>query len=105
MATSKTQDIKTFKNQTGYWEHDGAFSVELTPSADKSIVPPNAEIRVDTVHVRHGRIKQTIGGIQLYSEGSPLSTGATHTSRSFATEAAISCGSTITTDKFHLSTA
>ncbi len=72
MTTRQTQDIKVFRNPTGYWEYDGAFSVELTPDADKSIVPPSAEIRGDVVHVRHGRIKQTMGGIQLYSEGNPF---------------------------------
>jgi hypothetical protein len=72
MATSQSHDTKTFQNPSGYWEHDGAFSVELTSDADKSIVPPSAEVRGDTVHVRNGRIKQTMGGIQLYSEGSPF---------------------------------
>jgi hypothetical protein len=71
MATV-SQNIKTFQNPSGYWEHDGAFSVELTLDADKSIIPLTAEVRGNTVHVHNGRIKQTMGGIQLYSEGSPF---------------------------------
>lgn len=62
-----SQEIKDFQNPSGYWEHDGAFSVELVPEADKSIVPSSAEVEGDTVRVRHGRIKQTMGGIQLHS--------------------------------------
>ncbi|MEZ4104170.1 MAG: hypothetical protein R3B60_02705 [Candidatus Paceibacterota bacterium] len=65
MAVS--QEVKDFKNPSGYWKHDGSFSVELVPDADKSMVPTSAEIRGDTVHVCHGRIKQTMGSIQLYS--------------------------------------
>lgn len=67
-----TQDTKTFKNPSGYWEHNGAFSVELVGGADKSIIPSSAQIRGNTVVVQSGRIKQTIGGIQLYSQESPF---------------------------------
>ena len=70
MATNQTQNIKTFKNPSGYWEHNKAFSVELTPDADKSIAPSSAEVQGDIVRVRNGRIKQVMGGIQLYSEES-----------------------------------
>jgi hypothetical protein len=69
VKTKSQQDTKTFQNPIGYWEHDGAFSVELTPDADKSIVPSTAEIQGDIVRVRNGRVKQTMGGIQLHSEG------------------------------------
>jgi hypothetical protein len=72
MSIRKKQDTKTFQNPSGYWEYDGAFSIELTPDADKSIVPPGAEVQGDIVRVHHGRIKQTMGGIQLYSEGRPF---------------------------------
>ena len=72
MAASQTQNIKAFQNPSGYWEHDGAFSVELTPDTDKSVVPSSAEVQGDIVRVRHGRIKQTVGGIQLYSLESPF---------------------------------
>ena len=67
-----SQEIKDFKNPSGNWEHDGTFSVELVSGTDKSIVPPSAEVEGDTVRVRHGRIEQTIGGIQLYSYESPF---------------------------------
>ena len=53
MAINQTEDIKTFRNPSGYWEHDGAFSVELTHDADKSIVPPSAEVQDNIVSVRH----------------------------------------------------
>lgn len=68
----QNQDTKTFKNPSPYWEHQGAFSVELTPDADKSIAPATTEIRGDTVHVKQGRIKEVMGGIQLYSLESPF---------------------------------
>jgi hypothetical protein len=69
MAVSPAQDISTFKNPAGYWTHQGAFSVELIPDANKSIVPPSAEVEGDIVRVRAGRIKQSMGGTQLYSAG------------------------------------
>lgn len=65
-------DIKTFENPTGNWEYNGAFSVELVPGADKSVVPQTAIVDGDIVRVNKGRIKQSIGGIQLYSEGNPF---------------------------------
>lgn len=66
------QDIQTFRNPSGYWEYEGAFSVELTHEADKSIVPASAVIKGDTIYFSDGRIKQTIGGIQLYSSDQPF---------------------------------
>ena len=71
MGASPT-NIKSFKNPSGYWEHEGSFSVELTPDADKSKVPLSVSVRGDIVHVHNGRVKQTMGGIQLYSNGSPF---------------------------------
>lgn len=72
MAKGPSRDTKTFRNPTGYWEHIGAFSIELTSDADKSIVPQNAEVQGDIVRVSNGRINQTIGGIQLYSGEIPF---------------------------------
>lgn len=66
------QEIKDFQNPSGYWEHDGAFSVELVPGTNKNIAPSSVEVQGDTVHVRHGRIKQSMGGIQLYSHEEPF---------------------------------
>lgn len=66
------KDTKTFQNPSGYWEYDGVFSVELVKGADKSIVPPSAQIERNKVVVQSGRIKQTMGGIQLYSQESPF---------------------------------
>ena len=67
-----SQDIRTFKNPTGYWEHDGAFSVELVEDADTSIVPASATVQDNVVSVQHGRVKQTMGGIQLRSHEAPF---------------------------------
>ncbi len=72
MATRLDQDLANFRNKSSYWEHDGAFSVELTPEADMGIVPSSAEIRGNTVHVRQGRIKQKMGAIQFHSVESPF---------------------------------
>lgn len=71
MATAKS-DIENFRNPTGFWSHEGSFSVELIPDADTSIAPPSADVRGNTVHVRNGQVKQTMGGIQLHSQGSPF---------------------------------
>ncbi len=66
------ENLQTFQNPDGYWSHDGAFSVELTPDADKNIAPSTAEIRGDIVHVKNGHIKQNPGAIQFVSEGKPF---------------------------------
>ena len=66
------QKIKTFQNPSEYWEHTGAFSVELVPGANKSNIPSSAKISGDTVFVSHGSIKQSVGAIQFYSDGSPF---------------------------------
>ena len=37
-----SEDTKTFVNPTGYWEHNGAFSVELvasTPTGNLRVAP------------------------------------------------------------------
>lgn len=61
--------VKSFRNSTGYWNHKGAFSVELVDGTDTSIVPSSAEIRGNIVFVSKGSVKQTMGGIQLNSAG------------------------------------
>ena len=71
-SNSGNQNVKTFRNPSGYWEYEGAFSVELTHEADKSIVPAGVKIKGDTIYVSNGRIKQTIGGIQLRSLNQPF---------------------------------
>ncbi len=65
-----SQEIENFENPQGCWEHNGAFSVELVHGADKSVVPFSAKVDGDTIRVRYGIIKQTMGGIQFYSCGS-----------------------------------
>jgi len=67
-----SQEVKAFTNPSGYWTHQGAFSVELASDADKSIVPSSAEIKDDIVYINDGFIKQTINGIQFYSNRSPF---------------------------------
>ena len=75
MATSQKQDIKTFQNPSGYWEHRGSFSVELTKGAKKNIVPTSAKVQGNIVHVKHGSVEQMMGAIQLYSLGYPFHWG------------------------------
>ncbi|MCH7641594.1 hypothetical protein IID22_05365 [Patescibacteria group bacterium] len=69
-TSSSEHDLNSFQNPTGYWEHHGAFSLELTTDADKIIIPSTADIDGNIVRVHHGRIKQVMGVIQFYSEGS-----------------------------------
>ena len=64
-----------FNNPTGYWEHQGSYSVELVPGAAKSHLPPTARVSGNTVHVQTGRVKQSMGGIQFYSFEQPFSWG------------------------------
>lgn len=66
------QDIKTFQNPSGAWEHVGSFSIELTSDAGRDCIPSSAEIKGDIVYVSAGSVKQVIGGIQFYSENSPF---------------------------------
>lgn len=67
------ENLKDFENPTSYWEYDGPFSVELTDDADETIVPPGVEVQGRTVYVReNGRVKQTMGGIQLRADGQPF---------------------------------
>lgn len=62
-----------FNNPTGYWEYDGPFSVELVPDTPTDIVPKNgAAVKGNIVAIHHGRIKQTMGGIQLYAYEQPF---------------------------------
>lgn len=68
-------DVKAFQNPSGYWKHQGAFSVELTDDALISIVPSSAVVDGNKVIVREGHIQQTIGGIQFYSHEQPFSWG------------------------------
>lgn len=69
------QNVKMFQNPSGYWKHQGAFSVELTDDAPISIVPSSVVVDGNKVIVREGRIEQTIGGIQLYSHEQPFHCG------------------------------
>lgn len=76
--TDQKEDLKNFQNPVGYWQHSGPFSIELSPEANKSKVPASAKIDGNTVRVQDGHLKQTIGGIQLYSKESPFYWGYTH---------------------------
>ena len=72
---STSEEIRSFKNPTGYWEHHGAFAIELTDDADKSIVPSSARVEGNIVRVANGRIKQSMGGIDFYSGDQPFGWG------------------------------
>ena len=43
MKTSSQQVINTFQNPEGDWSYRGAFSVEITPDANKFVVPVSAK--------------------------------------------------------------
>ena len=62
-----TDAEKEFQNPTGYWEHDGGFTVELAQGAPvERVLPTSAHWDGVKVHVQNGRVKHTMGGIQLY---------------------------------------
>lgn len=46
-------------------EHDGAFSVEVEPGT-RQVEPSSATRDGNIVCVREGRVRQVMGGIQLY---------------------------------------
>lgn len=69
------KDTQGFTNPTGYWEYQGAFSVELTDAADLSHVPEGVSVAGQTATVARGRIKQVMGGIQLYALEQPFCWG------------------------------
>lgn len=66
-----------FQNPTGYWEYDGGYSVELTEDADTSFLSLTGFVEVvdSVVTVERGRIKQTMGGVQLYAGDSSFHWG------------------------------
>lgn len=64
-----------FKNPSGYWSHDGSFSVILTDDATTDHVPRGAQVDGHTVRVQNGRVKQVMGGIQLYANDEPFAWG------------------------------
>lgn len=68
----KRRDTQDFMNPKGYWEHQGAFSVELTDDADKSVAPESVVFDDQTAIIMYGHIKQTVGGIQLYAGDVPF---------------------------------
>ena len=67
-------DTAFFQNPSGYWEHEGIYVVELTPSAVVDYVPTSAEVK-KTVTVENGTVKQVMGGIQFHSASQPFSWG------------------------------
>lgn len=72
---TKRRDTMNHQNPLGYWSYEGAYSVELTDDADKSIAPTSVTFDGQTASIMFGRIKQTMGGIQLYSGDSPFHWG------------------------------
>jgi len=66
------QDLSTFINPDGYWEYQGPFSVEVTPGAKRDHVPCTVRFEGNIAYIDAGRIKQTIGGIQLYAFETPF---------------------------------
>ena len=63
-----------FTNPTGNWDYQGKFSVELTPDANKERAPKISVVSFDgdVVTISVGRIKQTMGGIQLHALEKPF---------------------------------
>ena len=68
-------DKGNFKNPAGYWEHQGAYTVELTDDAPTDHLPDQAVVEGRIVRVAVGRIKQVMGGIQFYCHEQPFSWG------------------------------
>lgn len=46
-----------FKNPTGYWEHQGSYSVELFPGTPKDRLPSGSIVSGDTVRVQNNDYK------------------------------------------------
>ncbi len=66
------EDLQNFTNPTGYWEHKGAFTVELAKGAQLNHVPDTVSFNGNIAIIRHGRIKQSMGAIQMYSYEQPF---------------------------------
>ena len=60
-----------FINPTGFWDYSGDFSIELQIDTDTDFVPQGVIAAPGNgkklVFVKNGSIKQTMGGIQFYS--------------------------------------
>lgn len=60
------------QNPSGYWEYQGKYLILLTDEALTDNVPRNAYVSGHAVRVDHGRIKQSMGGIQFYAMEQPF---------------------------------
>jgi hypothetical protein len=59
-----SESEKSFRNPQSV-EYDGPFSVEVEPGA-KRVEPASATRTDNVVQVANGRVRQVMGGIQLY---------------------------------------
>ncbi len=55
-----------FQNPTGDWEYEGTYTVELTPDADMSIAPPDADIFEFKVTIHHGSLHTVLDAMQFF---------------------------------------
>jgi len=64
-----------FTNPPGGPDYQGPYSVELAEGAGVNHLPSSVQIDGLTVKVTHGRLIQTMGGIQFFSREQPFSWG------------------------------
>lgn len=60
MDTNSTKSV-------GYVEHTGRYSILLTETADKSVIPTDVVVKGNHVAVRSGVVKQEMAGFRFWS--------------------------------------
>ncbi|MEI8337605.1 MAG: hypothetical protein WCF92_00480 [bacterium] len=59
------EDTKTFKNPTGYWTHEGGYTVEITDNTPINLIPSSITVTDHILTVLNGSCYQSVGGICL----------------------------------------
>lgn len=62
-----SENSVSFTNPTGYWEYTGRYSIMLTETADKSVIPTCAVVSRNHVAVKSGVVKQQMAGFKLWA--------------------------------------
>lgn len=58
---------KDFINPVGKWSFSGTYTVELTPTAPKRILPSGIKVENNKIFIPNGRIEHAGGKILLYN--------------------------------------
>ncbi len=65
-----TADTQVFQNPTGFWKHDGAFSIEFINDLDfhiRQLPQPEFKFKDKTVRVDHGGLGQDRNWVQFFA--------------------------------------